>query len=183
MRAERIGGSGTGPASVLRALAAATERRGAAPPAALSGDWFGARAVLAPSVAVAPVAPSDVFDVEAAGPNEHVGGGWVGYLSYPDGALPRIPVAAGGWTDDVLRLDAAGSWWYESLSGASLPGWIADALNAPAPAPAGAWHARWRSPDRDALRTAVLAGLEALAAGEVYQAFVCPQFEGPPAGR
>ena len=54
-----------------------------------------------------------------------IGGGWFGYLSYPDagadGLGPRIPEAAGGWADCVLRCDRDGQWWYESLSGATLP--------------------------------------------------------------
>ena len=61
-----------------------------------------------------------------------VGGGWFGYLSYPDagadGRGPRIPEAAGGWSDCVLRQDRDGHWWYESLSGAPLSGWVAEAL-------------------------------------------------------
>ena len=43
---------------MLRALDAATERLGMPPPAALTGDWFGSRAVIAPSVDVRPV-PAD----------------------------------------------------------------------------------------------------------------------------
>ncbi|MCV7100947.1 aminodeoxychorismate synthase component I, partial [Mycobacterium palustre] len=114
---------------------------GLPPPAALTGDWFGARAVIAPSVAVRPVRGGDAFAVppgSAAG-GRAVGGGWVGYLSYPDpgadGRGNRIPEAAGGWTDCVLRGDRDGQWWYESLSGAPMPDWLAAALAArPAPA-------------------------------------------------
>ena len=46
MRIERLGDLGDAP-SVLRALGAATERLGLAAPAALIGDWFGSRAVIA----------------------------------------------------------------------------------------------------------------------------------------
>src|SRR5829696_6891806 len=100
MRIERLGDLGSAP-RVLRAIAAAAERRGMAPPAALIGEWFG-------------------------------------YLSYPDagadGRPPRIPEAAGGWTECVLRQDSDGHWWYESLSGAALPEWVEDALRNPLPA-------------------------------------------------
>src|SRR4051794_12326734 len=105
MRVERIA-SALGAHEVLRRIHAATTRLGLPPPAALTGDWFGSRAVIVPGVAVEPVATADVFDVGPGAPGDAVGGGWLGYLSYPDaardGAGPRIPEAAGGWTDDVL---------------------------------------------------------------------------------
>ncbi|MCP9271896.1 aminodeoxychorismate synthase component I [Mycolicibacterium arenosum] len=175
MRAERIA-EGHQPVAVLRALAAATRRLGLPPPAALTGDWFGARAVIVPSVAVEQVAPSEVFDVAPGPRGEQIGGGWIGYLSYPDGAGARIPEAAGGWTDCVLRQDAAGSWWYESLSGQPMPDWVAGALRTPGAA--APWRIEWTPPDREVHRAGVLACLEAIAAGEVYQACVCTQFVG-----
>ena len=178
MRIERLGELGSAPA-MLRAVAAAAARCGLPPPAALFGDWFGSRAVIAPSVAVTP--SDEAFDVPpgAAGTGA-VGGGWFGYLSYPDagadGLPPRIPEAAGGWTDCVLRRDRDAQWWYESLSGAPLSGWVADALHTGA-RPQD-WHIAWGDADRDTHRAGVLACLEAIAAGEVYQACVCTQFGG-----
>ena len=66
--------------------------------------------MIVPSVAIEPVGFGDVFDIAPGAPGDAVGGGWIGYLSYPDaaadGAGPRIPEAAGGWTDDVLRQSA-----------------------------------------------------------------------------
>ena len=126
MRIERLGPLGEAPA-VLRALAAHGQ------PAALIGDWFGSRAVIAPFVTAAPVDVGQVFAVPAGARGTGVvGGGWFGYLSYPDAGAdelgPRIPEAAGGWSDCVLRQDNDGQWWYESLSGATLPVWVADAL-------------------------------------------------------
>src|SRR4051794_25762393 len=124
MRIERIASPRSAP-EMLRALAAATADLGLPPPAALTGDWFGSRAVIAPSVPIEPVAETDVFDVPPGAGVGAVGGGWIGYLSYPDpgsdGLGPRVPEAAGGWTDSVLRQDVEGQWWYESLSGAALP--------------------------------------------------------------
>ena len=93
---------------------------------------------------------------------------------------PRIPEAAGGWTDCVLRCDRDGLWWYESLSGAPMPDWLSAAVTAPAPP--GPWRIDWTAPDRDAHRAGVLACLEAIAAGEVYQACVCTQFTGAVSG-
>jgi para-aminobenzoate synthetase component 1 len=76
----------------------------------------------------------------------------------------------------VVRQDRDGQWWYESLSGAQLSGWVAEALGA-AVAPRHSTIA-WGKADRDAHRRGVLACLEAIAAGEVYQACVCTQFPG-----
>ncbi|GAT08325.1 aminodeoxychorismate synthase component I [Mycolicibacterium novocastrense] len=180
MRIDLLGDLGSAPA-VLRAVGYAAADRGLAPPAALIGEWFGSGAVIAPSVDVAPVDTSRAFEAPCvAGDGEAVGGGWFGYLSYPDGAAdglgPRIPEAAGGWSDCVLRQDGDGRWWFESLSDATLPDWVADALRVPvAPRPS---HVEWGEADRDAHRRGMLDCLEAIAAGEVYQACVCTQFRG-----
>ena len=179
MRIERLDGLGTAPA-VLRAVSAAAARLGFAPPAALIGEWFDSGAVIAPSVPVHAVDPAVVFDAPTGASDGAVGGGWFGYLSYPDGGAdglgPRIPEAAGGWSDCVLRQDRDGRWWYESLSGAPIPGWVTDALDGPVePRPV---HIAWGGADRDAHRRGVLACLEAIRAGEVYQACVCTQFAG-----
>lgn len=179
MRIERLGGLGGAPA-VLRAVADATRRRGLPPPAALIGEWFGSGAVIAPSVAVTPVGTSEVFDVSPGVSGDVVGGGWFGYLSYPDagadGRGPRIPEAAGGWSDCVLRQDRDGQWWYESLSGAELSGWIQEAISEPATDRSATIV--WGAANQDAHRRGVLTCLEAIAAGEVYQACVCTQFTG-----
>jgi para-aminobenzoate synthetase component 1 len=131
-------------------------------------------------VAVVPVGVDEVFAVPLTAGSGAVGGGWFGYLSYPDAAAdglpPRIPEAAGGWSDCVLRQDDDEIWWYESLSGESLPPWLTVALTAPTPA--SECRIEWRIPDRDVHRVGVLAALEAIAAGEVYQACVCTRFTG-----
>jgi para-aminobenzoate synthetase component 1 len=179
MRIERLGALGDASA-VLCGVAEAGRAAGLAPPAALIGDWFSSRAVIAPSVAATPVVPAAAFEVahDASGPAGSVGGGWFGYLSYPDpgadGTPPRIPEAAGGWSDCVLRQDSEGIWWFESLSGASLPEW----LTALRPTTPSACAIAWAAPDRDDHRRGVLACLEAIAAGEVYQACVCTRFIG-----
>ena len=171
-------------ADVLRRVDAGARRCGLAPPAALIGEWFGSRALIAPTVDVAPVDPADAFDVHPGSRGDAVGGGWIGYLSYPDpgadGATPRIPEAAGGWTDCVLRLDREGKWWYESLSGATVPGWVEAALTS-APVP-GRCDIVWETPDPGVHRAGVLSCLDAIRAGEVYQACVCTQFTGIAAG-
>ena len=131
MRIDRLGDLGS-PHQVLRAIGDATNRLDLPPPAALTGQWFGALAVIAPSVPVQPVDAADAFDVRPGSHSTTVGGGWIGYLSYPDpgsgGQPARVPEAAGGWTDCVLRCDRDRQWWYESLSGAPMPGWLAEVL-------------------------------------------------------
>ena len=177
MRIERLGDLGEAP-GVLRAIAAGAVRCGQAPPAALIGDWFGSAAVIAPSLKA--VAVDDVFAVPTGESDGAIGGGWFGYLSYPDAGVdglgPRIPEAAGGWSDCVLRQDRDGQWWYESLSGAALPAWVTEALTTRVPA--REFHIAWGEADRDAHRRGVLECLEAIAAGEIYQACVCTQFAG-----
>ena len=179
MRIERLGDLGSAP-GVLRAIADGAARCDLPPPAALIGDWFDSGAIIAPSVTVAPVAADQVFDVPPGASTGAVGGGWFGYLSYPDagacGAPARIPEAAGGWSDCVLRQDSDGRWWYESLSGAALSEWIVEALQS-SPAPRHC-DIRWGEADRDVHRRGVLECLEAIAAGEIYQACVCTQFTG-----
>ncbi len=180
MRIDRLGTLGAAP-SVLSVLAVAAAERGLAPPAAVIGDWFGSRAVIAPSVAVSEVAAADAFDVPIGARGDGpVGGGWFGYLSYPDpgadGGASRLPEAAGGWSDCVLRCAADGTWWYESLTGAAVSEWVLEALQAGPPArPA---TVTWRDADRDAHQRGVHECLAAIGAGEVYQACVCTQFRG-----
>jgi para-aminobenzoate synthetase component 1 len=187
VRIDRLGDLGEAP-RVLRAVGDATGRLGLPPPAALTGDWFGALAVIAPSLAAQPVDVADAFAVQLGlqtPESPAVGGGWVGYLSYPDagadGRPNRIPEAAGGWTDSVLRRDRDGQWWYESLSGAPMPDWLTAALAA-TPAPPRVCRIAWDAADREAHRGGVLACLEAIRAGEVYQACVCTQFTGAVTG-
>ena len=171
MRIDRLGNLGNAPA-VLRWIADAAARHGKAAPAALIGDWFGSRAVIAPSLAAEPV--PGLFEAYP-GTSTAVGGGWFGYLSYPDGpGHPRIPEAAGAWSDSVLRQDADGQWWHESLTDTALPDWLAGIASAPA----RPYRLTWTAPDRDRHLAGVTACLDAIGAGEVYQACVCTQFRG-----
>ena len=183
MRIERLGPLGTA-ADVLRTVGAGAHRNRLPSPAALIGDWFGSAAVIAPSVAVQPIDPAEAFAVETGDSTVEIGGGWIGYLSYPDPGLdgfgPHIPEAAGGWTDCVLRLDHQGDWWYESLSGAAIPEWLSAALAAPPVI--RHCDITWQQPDVEQHRESVAACLDAISAGEVYQACVCTQFTGDVTG-
>jgi para-aminobenzoate synthetase component 1 len=177
VRIERLGDLGSAPA-VLRAIAYGAERCGLPPPAALIGEWFGSAAVIAPSLTA--VAVDDVFAVPIGASGDAIGGGWFGHLSYPDAGVdglgPRIPQAAGGWSDCVLRQDRDGQWWFESLSGAPLSTWVADAVRTRGRPQE--CRIVWGEADRDAHRRGVLECLEQIAAGEIYQACVCTQFAG-----
>jgi para-aminobenzoate synthetase component I len=190
VRIDRLGDLGHAP-QVLRAVGDAASRLGLPPPAAMTGEWFDALAVIAPSVSVQSVRAAEAFSVRPCpkgSTSGAIGGGWVGYLSYPDPAADgrpnRIPEAAGGWTDCVLRRDRDGQWWYESLSGAPMPDWLAGALEAPTRVPAARADCRidWDPPDREAHRDGVVACLEAIRAGEIYQACVCTEFTGTVSG-
>ncbi|MFC9786582.1 aminodeoxychorismate synthase component I [Rhodococcus sp. NPDC127528] len=187
MQIERIGEGGT-PAEVLRELSRCAAGRGEAPPAALIGDWFGSRAVLAPTLRATAVEPARAFDLTARrteSPDSPtggwIGGGWIGYRSYPDrpaGAPDlALPEAAGGWTDSVLRQDADGCWWYESFTEEPCPAHWSAAVTRPRTAPRP-WRIDWTRPDRAVHRDGVEQCLEAIRQGEVYQACVCTHFLG-----
>ena len=73
---------------------------GLPPPAALTGDWFGSCAVIAPTVRSRPSTPPRRSPCPRRRRAGAVGGGWIGYLSYPDAGadgrgrgFPRPPAA------------------------------------------------------------------------------------------
>jgi para-aminobenzoate synthetase component I len=203
--AERLG-AGASVAAVLRALARRAERHGIAPPAAVTGSWFGSRAVVAPSLDVGPVDVRKVLSARprgqgaamtagggVGGAGGFVGGGWFFALQYPDdtfGALDALHVpdtldavgasdaldATGAWTDSVLRLDDQCCWWFESLTGQPCPPDLRDAVRFGDTA--HLWEIDWMPPDRVTHLAAVRACLAAIAAGEVYQTCVCTRFTG-----
>ena len=185
----------------LRAAEGALLVRGDAHPFALAGDWARGGALVGSEpveVAGPDEDPFELLDRQPAVEAEEdgVGGGWFGYLGYNLGARlepvppppPRrvpLPDFALAFYDHLLRLDAAGRWWFEAL-------WTddrADALSArlellrtrlregvrerpvwvgnfaPA-APGGAAH-----------MTAIDACRERIAAGEIFQANLCLRLE------
>ena len=185
MRMERLGRGGT-PDRVLGALAERARVLDIPPPAALSGEWFGAAAVLVPSVSVESVLPTEVFSLPPGAPPTSggtdrpvIGGGLIGYLAYPDRIpqRPALPPAVSGWTDTVLRLDVDGCWWYETLGTAPCPDDLASAV-LHTPPTASDWNIEWTRPCRDEHRRGVERCLDAIRAGEVYQACVCTRFTG-----
>ncbi|MEA5358699.1 aminodeoxychorismate synthase component I [Amycolatopsis sp., V23-08] len=163
------------PSRALLALSA----RGFAP-AMLSGDWFGSRAVLAPSLTVSPGPPAWPAPVDA--PPGVVGGGAFGYLAYdsadPSGRAGALPPSAWGWADHVLRWSASGECYLESLDGGGPSVSTMESLLA-APAPALSWEAGpLRRPLPSEHRDAVKACVHAIEAGELFQANICSRFTG-----
>ena len=94
---------------VLRSLHHHCTGAGLPPPAALIGSWYGADAVIAPSVEiVAGLAPPDDPDRF-----------WFGYLGFPVNASKApFPTAAGGLVDGVLLL-RDGQWSWTDVTGLS----------------------------------------------------------------
>ncbi|MER7010771.1 aminodeoxychorismate synthase component I [Saccharopolyspora sp. NPDC000359] len=176
---------------VLRRLAVRARRRGLPPPAALTGDWFGGSAVLAPSVRIDATPPERAFStVDTATAHAEpgpVGGGWIGYLGYGltdpgRHARPRrLPTAAWGWADHVLRRDAGGQWWFEALAPAEpeLVAELAEVVAAESAPPAEWTAGPVRQPDADEHAKAVLGCVEEIGAGEIFQANICSRFEVP----
>lgn len=183
------------PDRALALLEARARRLGLPPPAALTGDWFGSRAVLAPSVRVVPVDGADeAFAVPARqpevadAPDRAVGGGWFGFLGYgltdPSDRRTALPDAAWGWADHVLRLDTEGTWWFEALveEGSPAPERLAAELGALLAGPSGD-GAGWTPsvlvrPDGGTHAKAVRACMDAIGEGELFQANICTRLHG-----
>ena len=124
---------------------------------------------------------ADVFAVAPGQRGDEVGGGWIGYLSYPDAAAdnrargsPRPPAAGPtaccAWTATV----AGGT---KAFRRRTHREWVADALSSPRTR-AAPYEIDWEEPDFEQHQAGVLACLAAIGAGEVYQACVCTQFAG-----
>lgn len=182
------------PERAVAALGVRARTLGLAPPAALCGDWFASRAVIAMSAPLSPVRevaeafaiPTRLPRVRDAVPGA-VGGGWFGYLGYdladPSGRSGDLPPAAWGWVDRVLRLDTDGIWWFEALIPDGEPD-PADEVSAveslladpPATTPwsSGPLSRPLPSEHRDAVKACV----HAIEAGELFQANICARFTG-----
>ncbi|MFN3340899.1 MAG: aminodeoxychorismate synthase component I [Dietzia sp.] len=163
---------------LLRALRGRARSLGLAPPAAFLGDWRDRRAVVVPSVDLRPVAQEAAF-----AQSDHL---VVVYRSFPDtvpGAAPPLPAAVRGEASGWLTLDADGRW--------SRHGDAPDPEQVVRDHPPGRRHdddndnddkagrlPDWAAPDRAAHRSAVADCLEAIRAGEVYQACLSTRLRG-----
>jgi para-aminobenzoate synthetase component 1 len=194
----RVVGAEVSPERVFRRLAARADALRLPPPAGLVGDWFGAAAVLAPTLRAEPVPDADALRVPDRqpavdeAPPGTIGGGWFGYLGsgltdpgrWPGGR--RLPNAAWGWADHVLRLDVEGRWWFEALTGeddrGDLAGELARLLAAEDPPPRPWTATLLRRPPAERHHDAVRDCVAAIAAGEIFQANICSRFDGELAG-
>ncbi|UVE96054.1 aminodeoxychorismate synthase component I [Dietzia sp. B32] len=179
------------PIAVLNACARRAEREGLPPPAALLGDWLGAAAVIAPSVDLAPVDPAHVFAgdplvvVEPDGTDPHVTLGFRSYPDVPPGATRLLPEAVSGRADGLLVLGHDGRW----TARGTVPSPDDLAVRPDGGDDHSADHSAvhdddevptldWAAPDRDAHRAAVTSCLEAIRAGEIYQACLSTRLDG-----
>ncbi|MGJ0119360.1 aminodeoxychorismate synthase component I [Williamsia sp. MIQD14] len=162
-------GPGPEPVDVLGRLHDATRRAGVPGPAAVIGDWLGHAAILAPSIRLdAGVAPPD-----------RPRGWWFGHVSFPDRvAEAALPATVGGVTDGVLVFDGD-RWSYRSVTAMPCPEWIRACVTPTRAAdPPRPWTTAWTAPPRAPHREAVAACLDAIIAGEVYQACICTRYRG-----
>jgi para-aminobenzoate synthetase/4-amino-4-deoxychorismate lyase len=142
----------------------------------------------------------DVLGVAAAdvagGSPRFVGGGWVGFLGFearhrverghppPPRTVP-LPDGALAYYDHVLRMDAAGRWWFEALVTPERAAAIArrrDELAArladpPATRPFSTRDWRW-TPSLAGHAGVVEACRERIRAGDLFQANLCMRLEG-----
>jgi para-aminobenzoate synthetase/4-amino-4-deoxychorismate lyase len=189
--------SALGPLDVLRAL------RDDRQPFALVGRWAGGGAVLGSEpVREADPAHDDPFELLGSlpaidGPPGFVGGGWFGYLGYGLGrAIERLPAPPPrpvplprfglAYYDHVLRWEAAtATWWFEALAtperATELDRRHAElsrrlAAGAPPARPYGLAPFR-PVPEPAAHRRAVVAVLDHIRAGDIYQANLCVRLE------
>lgn len=159
--------------AVLRALHEHTDASGLPPPAALIGDWAGADAVIAPSIEL----------TEGIAPPDDPDRFWLGYLGFPVRADESdTPSSVGGLTTGVLML-RDNRWEWRDVDGRPAPEWVTDCVQRPADGSPAHWSADWTPPDRATHLAAIEACLDAIRAGEVYQACVCTAFTGRLDGR
>ncbi|MDF3282530.1 MULTISPECIES: aminodeoxychorismate synthase component I [unclassified Gordonia (in: high G+C Gram-positive bacteria)] len=167
---------------VLRSLQHSATKQGVPGPAALIGDWWDADAVIAPSIEIrAGSAPADRTDRF-----------WLGYCGFDGSHAPAatLPSCAGGLTERLLVL-RSGQWRHVSVDGSPQPDWVTRAMDDAAlgrvggnPLPSGSlwsgsrWSARWMPPDHAHHVEAIEKCLEAIRAGDIYQACVCTRFTG-----
>lgn len=163
-------------ARLLRAVHRRARSLGLPPPSAFVGDWRGSSAVIVPSVDLRPTPTGALF-----AESDHL---VVVYRSFPDtapGACAPLPVAVRGEASGWLTLDHRGRWTRHGdapdpvrvvRDHGGIRGGDDDARLDDAHLP------DWAAPDRAAHRSAVADCLEAIRAGEVYQACLSTRLRG-----
>jgi para-aminobenzoate synthetase/4-amino-4-deoxychorismate lyase len=188
------------PGDVLRALSDEPF------PFALAGSWAGGGAIVGAAPLRVAMPEEDPFallekvpQVEGGAPEGAVGGGWFGWLGYglsarverlapPPPRPASLPSFQLAYYDHVLRLDAAGRWWFEALETpdrkVALATRLAElrtrleaaaALAPASPTPPGPF--RLVGAGAAGHLAAVAECRERIAAGEIFQANVCLRLE------
>jgi len=159
------------PAAVLRGLT------GSAGLVGLIGAWAGVGALITTDPVVVsgqdPISElAAVPRLLASAPDDFVGGGWFGSLAFQGPSYLAF-------YDHVLRLRADG-WYFEALVSDQRDALLqarceeyAGVLDAPGGASIGWDTGSFRGADRDAHLGAVEQAIEAIRAGDIYQANVC----------
>lgn len=159
-------------------------------PFALVGRWAGGGAIVgcAPTKLLSGDPFATLEDLPESRGDASVGGGWFGWLGYGLGARveqlpprpPRpvpLPDAHLAFYDHVLRMDAGGRWWFESLTGDTAPLERLRALVDAAPTPSSPEPARFALRGGAGHVAAVADCVERIAAGEIFQANLCLRLE------
>jgi para-aminobenzoate synthetase/4-amino-4-deoxychorismate lyase len=184
---------------------AALVLRGEDRPFALIGAWAGGGALLGSEPVRVSGPGDDLFalldEVPELKPGNRaarpvVGGGWVGFLGFearhrverghppPPRPVP-LPDGALSYYDHVLRMDAAGRWWFEALVTPEREEAIERRLGElaarlavpPSPRPFSTRDWRW-TPSPRAHAAAVEACRERIRAGDLFQANLCMRLQG-----
>ena len=158
-------------------------------PFALTGRWAGGGAIVGASPRALLGADEDPFtrleDLPEPSGDAEVGGGWFGWLGYGLVRLPPspprpvpLPHAHLAYYDHVLRQDAAGTWWFESLGDdAPLERLCALLAAAPSPSPPEVGEFALRAPGAAGHVAAVRECVERIAAGDILQAHLSLRLE------
>jgi len=174
--------------------------RGEDRPFALVGAWAGGGALLGSEPVRVSGPDDDLFalldELPELGGDEAVGGGWVGFLGFearhrvepghppPPRPVP-LPDGALSYYDHVLRMDAAGRWWFEALVTPDREAAImrrrdelvARLADPPAARPFSTRDWRW-TPSPAGHAQAVEACRARIRAGDLFQANLCMRLEG-----
>jgi para-aminobenzoate synthetase/4-amino-4-deoxychorismate lyase len=148
----------------------------------LTGRWLGGRSIIAwaPTRVLLASCPPDAPVSGVSG--TALGGGWFGWQAYDeDGSW-------WGYFETVLRQDAAGAWWLESIAADATPAALAaqaavvdDIVERTGARPGQHQRPRFHSVSRtarDAHLAAVERAIAAIRSGALYQVNVCARFDG-----
>jgi len=143
----------------------------------LAGRWAGQAPVICWNPVRQVSDPASIGEpAEVTGPGESaVGGGWFGWWGYSGPSWF-------GFFDQVLRRDAGGDWWLESIAGRAAAGLaeqaaVIERIGREAATPAPAVLSGLTGACRQRHLAAVEQAIAAIRAGELYQANICARFE------